>query len=94
MGVNPSGHFLWDAQTADEQLRRYAALCAEDASCSRRTRDLAHSVHSAFDRMPSRWLFLPIDEAPAPLPKPSDGVEPSTPSLQGGGQVLAQQGNA
>jgi pimeloyl-ACP methyl ester carboxylesterase len=60
VGVNPPGHFLWDAQTADEQLRRYAALCAEDASCSARTDDLAASVHSAFERMPGRWGFLPI----------------------------------
>lgn len=60
VGVNPPGHFLWDAKTADEQLRRYAALCAADESCSRRTDDLAASVRSALDRMPSRWWFLPI----------------------------------
>ncbi len=34
IGVNPPGHFLWDAKTTDEQIRRYAALCAEDESCS------------------------------------------------------------
>jgi pimeloyl-ACP methyl ester carboxylesterase len=62
VGVNPPGHFLWDAQTADEQLRRYAALCAGDASCSRRTDDLAASVNSAFERMPGRWWFLPINK--------------------------------
>jgi hypothetical protein len=39
VGVNSPGHYLWDAQTADEQLRRYAALCVEDASCSKRTNE-------------------------------------------------------
>ena len=31
IGVNPPGHFLWDPKTTDEQIRRYAALCAKDA---------------------------------------------------------------
>ena len=60
IGVNPPGHFLWDAKTTGEQIRRYAALCARDASCSARTPDLAASIHSAFDRMPDHWWFLPI----------------------------------
>jgi len=62
VGVNPPGHFLWDAKTSGEQLRRYAALCARDGSCSARTDDLAASFSSAYDRMPSRWGFLPIKE--------------------------------
>ena len=33
IGVNPPGHFLWDAKTTGEQIRRYAALCAQDDSC-------------------------------------------------------------
>ena len=28
IGVNPPGHFLWDAKTTGEQIERYAALCA------------------------------------------------------------------
>ena len=62
IGVNPPGHFLWDAKTTDEQIRRYAALCAEDASCRSRTPDLAASISVAFDDMPDRWWFLPIKE--------------------------------
>ena len=38
IGVNPPGKFLWDAKTTGEQIRRYAALCARDASCRDRTR--------------------------------------------------------
>ncbi len=34
IGVNPPGHFLWDAKTTDEEIGRYAALCASDDSCS------------------------------------------------------------
>ena len=60
IGVNPPGHFLWDAKTTGEQIHRYAALCAQDESCSRRTPDLTASLHSAFANVPKRWLFLPI----------------------------------
>src|SRR5688572_30549284 len=48
IGVNPPGHFLWDAKTTGEQIRRYAALCAQDASCRSRTPDLAASLRSAY----------------------------------------------
>jgi pimeloyl-ACP methyl ester carboxylesterase len=60
IAVNPPGRFLWDAKTTGEQIRRYAALCASDASCRSRTPDLAASVHSAYTDIPSRWWFLPI----------------------------------
>jgi pimeloyl-ACP methyl ester carboxylesterase len=60
IGVNPPGNFLWEAKTMGEQIRRYAALCAKDASCRSRTADLAASVHSAYSDIPNRWWFLPI----------------------------------
>src|SRR5271165_5296826 len=60
IGVNPPGNFLWDAKTTGEQIRRYAALCAQATSCRSRTADLAASVKSAFAHAPSHWLFLPI----------------------------------
>jgi TAP-like protein len=62
IGVNPPGHFLWDAKTTGEQEQRYAALCAKDASCRGRTPDLAASLHAAYDHVPSRFLFLPIKQ--------------------------------
>ena len=61
IGVNPPGHFLWDAKTTGEQIRRYAALCAKDASCRSRTPDLAASIHSASARHP-RPLLVPADQ--------------------------------
>jgi predicted RND superfamily exporter protein/pimeloyl-ACP methyl ester carboxylesterase len=60
IGVNPPGAFLWDAKTTGEQIDRYAALCAKDVSCKKRTPDLAASLHSAYAHIPARWLFLPI----------------------------------
>ncbi|HEU4451011.1 MAG TPA: alpha/beta fold hydrolase [Gaiellaceae bacterium] len=62
LAVNPPGHFVWDAKTTDEQIRRYAELCSRDVSCSKRTDDLAASIHSAYEGMPDRWWFLPIKE--------------------------------
>jgi pimeloyl-ACP methyl ester carboxylesterase len=63
IGVNPPGHFLWDPATTDAQIRRYAALCAKDASCSKRTDDLAATLRKTAADMPNHWLFLPIDKA-------------------------------
>ena len=62
IAVNPPGHFLWDATTTGEQIRRYAALCAEDESCRSRTPNLAASLHSAYQDIPEHWWFLPIKE--------------------------------
>jgi pimeloyl-ACP methyl ester carboxylesterase len=58
VAVNPPGHFLWDARTTGEQIRRYAALCARADDCP--STDLAAAVHSANSRIPGRWWFLPI----------------------------------
>ena len=62
IGANPPGNLLWDAKTTGEQVDRYAALCASDASCRSRTPDLAASIHSAYESIPDRWWFLPIRE--------------------------------
>jgi RND superfamily putative drug exporter len=65
IGVNPPGHFLWDAKTTDEQIARYAALCKKDESCGKRTDDLAATLRQTAADMPDRWLFLPIDKGNA-----------------------------
>jgi RND superfamily putative drug exporter len=59
LGVNPPGHFLWDAKTTGEQVRRYARLCATDPSCPVRG-DLGTALQSAFRDVPSKWWFLPV----------------------------------
>src|SRR5262245_22012770 len=60
LGANPPGHFLWDAGTTSDQIKRYAALCANDAACRSRTPDLAASLHSAYANIPGHFWFLPI----------------------------------
>ena len=60
IGVNPPGHFLYYPGTTDEQIARYATLCAKDDSCRSRTDDLAASLHGTDAEIPNRWLFLPI----------------------------------
>jgi pimeloyl-ACP methyl ester carboxylesterase len=63
IGVNPPGHFLWNAKTTDEQIQHYAQLCAANASCRKRTPDLAASMRRTASNMPDRWLFLPIKKS-------------------------------
>ena len=62
IGANPPGHFLWDPQTTDEQIRRYAELCSQDAGCRGRTDDLAATMRRTDAQIPQRWWFLPIEE--------------------------------
>jgi pimeloyl-ACP methyl ester carboxylesterase len=63
IGVNPPGNFVWNAKTTDEQIHRYAAFCAKDASCSKRTDDLAATIKREAARLPDHWLFLPIKQS-------------------------------
>jgi pimeloyl-ACP methyl ester carboxylesterase len=60
IGVNPPGNFLWDAKTTDEQIRKYSALCSKDATCRKRTNDLAGSIRQATADIPDHWFLLPI----------------------------------
>jgi pimeloyl-ACP methyl ester carboxylesterase len=62
VAVNPPGAFLLDADTTDEQIGRYAALCANDDSCRPRTDDLAATMRRTAADIPDRWLFLPIKD--------------------------------
>jgi pimeloyl-ACP methyl ester carboxylesterase len=61
IGVNPPGHFVWEAATIDAQLGQYSQLCAKDPVCSQRVANLAATMRQVAHNMPSRWLFLPID---------------------------------
>lgn len=61
VGVNPPGNFLWDPVIVDEQIDRFAARCAQDPNCSRRTDDLAATMRRLTADVPERWLFVPID---------------------------------
>ena len=63
IGANPPGHFFWDPSTTDQQIGRYAALCAEDSGCSERTDGLAATMRRTAAHMPDRWWFLRIEES-------------------------------
>ncbi len=65
IGVNPPGNFLWYPKTTDEQIGRYARLCAQDATCHKRTDDLAASLKRTVAHMPNSWLFFPIKKGNA-----------------------------
>jgi pimeloyl-ACP methyl ester carboxylesterase len=67
IGVNPPGHFLWDAKVTDDQVGRYSGLCAKDAGCSERTSDLAGSMRKTAAHMPHRFWGLPISAGDAKL---------------------------
>jgi pimeloyl-ACP methyl ester carboxylesterase len=61
IGVNPPGHFVWDPALTEVKLARYAALCASDAYCRKRTGDLTATLHAVSANMPRSWLGVPID---------------------------------
>jgi pimeloyl-ACP methyl ester carboxylesterase len=60
IGVNPPGNFLWYPKTTDQQIARYAALCAQDTSCRQRTSNLAALIQRTATHLPSHWGPLPI----------------------------------
>jgi pimeloyl-ACP methyl ester carboxylesterase len=60
VGVNPPGNFLWYPRLTDQQVRKYAALCAHDDACGARTDDLAATIRSTSRSIPDRWGFLRI----------------------------------
>jgi uncharacterized membrane protein YdfJ with MMPL/SSD domain/pimeloyl-ACP methyl ester carboxylesterase len=67
LGANPPGNFLWYPRITDEQVRKYAALCARDDSCSDRTHDLAATMRRESRTIPDRWGFLRIKPGSAQL---------------------------
>jgi uncharacterized membrane protein YdfJ with MMPL/SSD domain/pimeloyl-ACP methyl ester carboxylesterase len=65
IAVNPPGHFLWDPKATDELIGRYSRLCAQDATCSKRTDNLAASMRKTAAHMPRRFWGLPISAGDA-----------------------------
>lgn len=61
ISVNPPGHFVWEPEVVDAQIRYDASLCAGDPVCSARTNDLAGAMRRVLSDMPRRWLVFPID---------------------------------
>jgi pimeloyl-ACP methyl ester carboxylesterase len=55
------GATIHEPQVVDELIQRYADLCAQDATCSARTDDLAETMREVSHNMPKRWLLLPVN---------------------------------
>ena len=63
IGVNPPGHFLWDAKTTDEQIGRYAAPLRAGRDLQQADgRPRGVDARGRPRTSPSRWLFLPIEK--------------------------------
>jgi pimeloyl-ACP methyl ester carboxylesterase len=65
IGANPPGHFMWNPEITDEQLRHYAGLCAADRGCAARTPDLAASLRATVADAPGRWGPLAVKKGTA-----------------------------
>jgi len=100
IGANPPGNFLWNAAVTDQQVHRYAVLCAKDTSCSSRTGDLAATLRKTAADMPDHWLFLPIRKGNARvasffgLMETTSGDAPLTAPMTLGSWLSAAEGDA
>jgi pimeloyl-ACP methyl ester carboxylesterase len=61
IGVNPPGHFIWDTQTVDSQLKYYANLWSKDSLVNKKCIDLYATMKSVLDNMPKKWLIFSIN---------------------------------
>jgi len=61
IGVNTPGHFVWDPTVLDNMIGHFSELCAQDATCSSRTSNLAQTMYDINHNMPRHWLFFKID---------------------------------
>ncbi|UCE41890.1 MAG: alpha/beta fold hydrolase [Candidatus Aminicenantes bacterium] len=61
ISVNPPGHFVWEPDKVDEQLRYYAELWNKDPDAVSRTPDLIKTIQDVLDSLPKKWLLFRID---------------------------------
>ena len=60
LGANPPGRYLYEGTTIDRQIKHYGDLCAKDAACRSQTTDVAGTIRSEAQHLPTRWGPLPI----------------------------------
>jgi pimeloyl-ACP methyl ester carboxylesterase len=61
VGANPPGHFVWEPDKVDEQLRQYAGMWEKDPGRANPGKNLAEVMRRVAHAMPDRWLIFPID---------------------------------
>ncbi len=63
VSVNPPGHFVWNPETIDKQLRYYSSLWSKDSLMSLKSKDLYGDMKAVLDSMPGKWFLLSIDRS-------------------------------
>jgi len=61
IGANPPGHFGWDPEVIDKQLKHYSALWSQDSLMSLKSKDLYADMQNVLNNMPRKWLLFSID---------------------------------
>ncbi len=61
ISVNPPGHFVWEPDKVDDQLRYYAELWKKDPDAVSRTPDLLKTIQNVLASLPKKWLIFRID---------------------------------
>ncbi len=61
ISVNPPGHFIWEPEKVDEQLRYYAELWKKDPDAVLRTPDLIKTIRNVLASLPKKWLIFRAD---------------------------------
>jgi len=61
ISVNPPGHFVWEPDKVDDQLRYYAELWKKDPDAVSRTSDLLKTIQNVLESLPRRWLIFRAD---------------------------------
>ena len=61
ISVNPPGHFIWEPEKVDEQLRYYAELWKKDPDAVSRTPDLIKTIRNVLASLPQKWLIFRAD---------------------------------
>lgn len=61
ISVNPPGHFVWESQMIDSQLKYYATLWLKDSIMSLKSQNLYSTLRTVLNALPDRWLFFSIN---------------------------------
>ncbi|TKJ47252.1 hypothetical protein CEE34_04685 [Candidatus Aerophobetes bacterium Ae_b3a] len=61
VSVNPPGHFVWEPQMVDAQLRYYAGLWEKDAVAASKSPDIIKTMQNVLKTLPQEWQGFRID---------------------------------
>jgi pimeloyl-ACP methyl ester carboxylesterase len=61
ISVNPPGHFVWEPEMIDKQLKHYSVLWSRDSVMSLKSKDLYADMQNVLNSMPHKWFLFSID---------------------------------